>query len=665
MEPLFLEDFIKYKYLSKLQFSPNATYTAFISNEASLDDNDYKSQINILNNNDNRVEKLIDSNNQSNLFWKNHETFIFSKDLEDDKERRKKGEPFTRVFEMKIGDIEPTELFEIPLNITSIKVIDDDNFIFLTSFDPKLSNFLKLNDEEKEILFKTLEEEKEYEVLDEIPFWLNGEGFTNKKRKKLYLYNVAHKALISITDDFTDVYTFELDYDKKNILLITNSFIDKKYTSTELQVYNIEDNSLFKISPFEGFYYSYANFLDGGIVFLGSDMKDFGVNQNPDFYISDLDASKTKKITPSFFNFSVTNSIGSDCRYGENSTIRVDGSFLYFVTTEGDSSFINRIDRYGNIEQLTNKKGSIDGFDVRNGSIEFVGLRSLRLQEIYQLKDKKEIQLTNFNQWVMKEKTLSIPEKLTFRTEDATLIEGWVLKPTNFRLDKDYPAILNIHGGPKTAYGEIFFHEMQYLANEGYFVFFCNPRGSDGRGDKFADIRGKYGNVDYKDIMEFTDLVLEKYHFIDRDRLGVMGGSYGGFMTNWIIGHTDTFKAAVSQRSISNWISKFGTTDIGYFFVDDQMNATPWHNSDKLWETSPMKYADMVTTPTLFIHSEEDYRCWLPEAIQMFTALKYHGIETRLCMFRGENHELSRSGKPKNRIRRLKEIRDWFEKYLK
>ena len=157
----------------------------------------------------------------------------------------------------------------------------------------------------------------------------------------------------------------------------------------------------------------------------------------------------------------------------------------------------------------------------------------------------------------------------------------------------------------------------------------------------------------------------EIFSEFDKSRVGVTGGSYGGYMTNWIIGHTDRFKCAASQRSISNWISKFGTTDIGYYFNADQNQATPWINHDKLWWHSPLKYADKAKTPTLFIHSEEDYRCWLAEGLQMFTALKYHGVEARLCMFRGENHELSRSGKPKHRIRRLTEITNWFEKYLK
>lgn len=164
--------------------------------------------------------------------------------------------------------------------------------------------------------------------------------------------------------------------------------------------------------------------------------------------------------------------------------------------------------------------------------------------------------------------------------------------------------------------------------------------------------------------MTFTDRVIEQCPFIDRNRMGVTGGSYGGFMTNWIIGHTQRFRAAVSQRSISNWISKFATTDIGYFFVPDQHLTNPWDGVDKLWEHSPLKYADKVQTPTLFIHSEEDYRCWIPEGVQMFTALRYFGIESRLCWFRGENHELSRGGRPRSRIRRLEEITRWFKLHL-
>ena len=306
----------------------------------------------------------------------------------------------------------------------------------------------------------------------------------------------------------------------------------------------------------------------------------------------------------------------------------------------------------------------MDCFDLCDEALIFIGLRGAKLQEIYTYEKGVEIQRTRFNEKIAETKTILQPERLEFENDNITM-EGFVLKPVDYDENKRYPGILDIHGGPKTVYGEVFYHEMQVWANGGYFVFFCNPRGSDGRGDEFADIRGKYGTIDYQDLMKFTDLVLEKYPQIDKGRIGVTGGSYGGFMTNWLIGHTDRFQCAVSQRSISNWISKFGTTDIGYYFNADQIQSTPWDNMEKMWFHSPLKYADRAVTPTLFLHSEEDYRCWLAEGLQMFTALKYHGVDARFCLFRGENHELSRSGKPRHRVRRLEEMTNWFETYLK
>jgi dipeptidyl aminopeptidase/acylaminoacyl peptidase len=214
-------------------------------------------------------------------------------------------------------------------------------------------------------------------------------------------------------------------------------------------------------------------------------------------------------------------------------------------------------------------------------------------------------------------------------------------------------------------YGTVLFHEMQYWAQNGYAVVFCNPTGSDGGGNKFADIRGRYGETDYRDIMAFVDTALKSFDFLDEARMGVTGGSYGGFMTNWIIGHTDRFRCAVTQRSIANWISFSNMSDIGDFFGGDQVGSTCWKDIEQMWRQSPLKYADRVKTPTLVLHSDNDYRCPVAEGIQMFYALRQNGVPTRLCVFHGENHELSRSGKPKNRVRRLKEITCWMDKYLK
>ena len=665
MENLKLDDFTKYKFLSGIRFSPSGKKTGFVLHQMDVDENKYLSNIYIYKEESSSYIKLTSLDEERSFIWKDDDTIIFPAIRgKKDKERKEKKEEFTTFYEISLLGGEANKVFEVPLNVRSIEFIDEDKLMVIGSFDPSRPKLDELSKEEKDKSLKKMAEDKDYEVLDEIPFWFNGAGFTNKKRSRLYIYNLKDEKITPITDEFTDVASAKLNKDKTKIIIVASSFTDKMQLKSDLHLYDIKEGCLEKLSHEEVFNYAYADFLGDKIIFAGKDMKAYGINENPHFYLMDLDGTNVKRLTDDDFDCGLWNSVGSDCRFGGSRSMVIDGEHLYFVTTEGYNSYINRIDKNGKIEKLTKDNGSIDGFDVKDGKISFIGLRGLRLQELYGLKDKEEIQLTDFNEWVIKEKKLSQPEHITFENDGVT-IDGWIMKPVDFEEGKKYPAILDIHGGPKTVYGEVFYHEMQYWANIGYVVFFCNPRGSDGKGNEFADIRGKYGTVDYEDIMEFTNIVVEKYPFIDSENIGVTGGSYGGFMTNWIIGHTNRFKAAASQRSISNWISKFGTTDIGYFFVEDQQGATPWSDVEKLWFHSPMKYADKVTTPTLFIHSEEDYRCWLPEGIQMFTSLKYHGVDSRLVMFRGENHELSRSGKPKHRIRRLEEITNWFNKYLK
>ena len=280
-----------------------------------------------------------------------------------------------------------------------------------------------------------------------------------------------------------------------------------------------------------------------------------------------------------------------------------------------------------------------------------------RLQEVEVLNGET---LTHLND--LSEYYVAKPNRITLNKK--TKIQGWVLLPEDFDKNKKYPAILDIHGGPKCAYGEIFYHEMQYWVSLGYIVFFCNPRGGDGRGNDFADLRRQWGGKDFEDLMDFTDEVLRQYPQIDSNRVGVTGGSYGGYMTNWIVSHTNRFKCAATQRSISNMITEVCASDYGIDFPYE-MNFTDLHNChDELWSMSPLKYANNVKTPLLFIHSIEDYRCTLPEALQYFTAIRCNGIDTKIVAFKGENHELSRSGKPLHRIKRLEEITAWMNKYL-
>lgn len=658
MENLKLRDFLDYNYLSSIEVSPDEKNTAFIVHRGDYDDNDYKSNIWVMNNETKKYFRLTGMNEERSFLWLD-ETKILFPSMRDKKLKVKveEGEKWTCYYSIDINGGEAQEYMRVPLIVTSIKKIDGDNFILTAKYDNYGVNLNELTGEARAEATKKIKEDKDYEILDEIPFWSNGGGFTNKKRNRLYIYNRATEEITPVSDSISNVTYYS--YKDGVVLYVVNRFKDKQEQREAIYTYDIATKVEKLVLPSEDYRVSFAEFFGDGILCGLNDTLKYGLNQNPNFYIIRDGKVELFKEHDTW----MINTVGSDCRYGGGKSFRVKGNKLYFLTTVMHDAFLNTLDINGEERVLTKANGSVDTYAIAGDDIYFIGLRGLRLQELYLLKDEEEIQLTKFNENIIESKKLSIPEKFNI-VNDGIEIEGWVLKPTDYEEGKKYPAILDIHGGPKTVYGDVFYHEMQVWANMGYFVFFCNPRGGDGRGNEFADIRGKYGTIDYDDLMKFTAEVLKAYP-IDRSRVGVTGGSYGGFMTNWIIGHTDRFACAASQRSIANWFSKFGTTDIGYYFNVDQNASSPWENPEKLWWHSPMKYADKVKTPTLFIHSEEDYRCWLTEGIQMFTSLKYHGVPARLCMFRGENHELSRSGKPRHRVKRLEEMTNWFELYLK
>ena len=230
------------------------------------------------------------------------------------------------------------------------------------------------------------------------------------------------------------------------------------------------------------------------------------------------------------------------------------------------------------------------------------------------------------------------------------------------------PALLNIHGGPHTAYGHGFMHEFQLFTQAGYAVCYSNPRGSVGYGQAWSeDIRGRWGSVDQADLLAFFDAALAAQPRLDAACTGVMGGSYGGFMTNWLTSQTSRFQVAVTDRSICNLISFGGTSDIGARFWDDELGGNFHRSRDvqKLWDMSPLKYVEQVRTPTLIIHSLEDLRCPVEQAEQWFAALQLHGVPSRFVRYPGENHELSRSGRPDRRVHRLQEYLDWLGEHLK
>lgn len=273
--------------------------------------------------------------------------------------------------------------------------------------------------------------------------------------------------------------------------------------------------------------------------------------------------------------------------------------------------------------------------------------------------------LTHINKNLLRVLDLGEIEEVCFKGDSDNDLHGWILKPPGFDESKKYPSILEIHGGPLVQYGNFFMHEFYFLAAQGYVVYFCNPRGSQGYGEEHAKaIRNNWGTADYDDLMAWADFVGKK-PYIARERMGVTGGSYGGYMTNWIIGHTDRFKAAVTQRCVSNLISMWGSSDFNWVFQEVFGDESPWENVENYWRQSPMKYIGNAKTPTLVIHSEQDLRCATEQGEQVFVALKKLGVDTEMVRFPDEPHGLSRGGRTDRRVVRLKHILRWFDRYLK
>lgn len=279
-----------------------------------------------------------------------------------------------------------------------------------------------------------------------------------------------------------------------------------------------------------------------------------------------------------------------------------------------------------------------------------------------------EVVLTRHNEPLLRELALSLPEELTV-THNGVPIQSWVMRPSGAKAAAGVkvPAVLEIHGGPHAMYGWGYFHEFQVLASRGYAVIFANPQGSTGYAQSHTEaLRGAWGEVDHPQQMAVVDVAIAHAN-LDPQRLGVAGGSYGGFMTNWVIGHTERFRAAVTQRTISNMYSMYGTDDIAVISMFHELGGAPWESPEltrRYMELSPITYVKEMTTPLLILHAEEDYRCPMEQAEQLYLALKQLGREVEFVRFPDESHGLTRGGKPKHRIEHMTRLVGWMDRHM-
>ena len=346
-----------------------------------------------------------------------------------------------------------------------------------------------------------------------------------------------------------------------------------------------------------------------------------------------------------------------------------DGKSLYFETGVKGENHLFRVDVAAkSVTQVTSGPRAVRGvdFNFAGGKMVYLANDFKHLDDVYvaDLGGKSERNLTNLNEALWRQIQFADVERFTYKSADDWDVDGFLVKPIGWQEGKKYPLIFSIHGGPAGQYGVDWYHEFQVYAAKGYAVLFTNPRGSTGYGQKFErGIVGEWGGKDYQDMMNGVDAALKKYPWIDTDRMGVTGGSYGGYATNWIVGHTDRFKAAVTLRSLSNFISDDGTRDGAYGHTPD-FGGDIFQKYELYWDRSPLKYASKVKTPTLVLHSDNDFRVPIEQGEQWYRALKHFGVTAEIVMFPRENHNLTRTGEPKHLVESLNWQLYWFDRFL-
>ncbi len=654
LKKITIEDITKYRFPGNLKYSPDGKYLAFNVQRSDVEKNAYHTDVFLAEGDE--VRQITFSVDANMIMFDDNETLILNRRTDGTKPGT------TDLFKLNVKGGEAQPWITLPFPLIRLEKAGNGLYAAVGAIDRNDPDAYKDSAEVRAKKLAEKEKEKDYTVVDEVPYWFNGAGFTNKKRNALFIIDT--KKGLSVKRITAPAFSVQnILVDGKTVYYTGAVFERARTMNAKLYAYNTEKKKTKTV-------YGKADrrfgrlFMMNGKLYAESVLTSEHGKTDEIFKVKDdgLELVYTPKLTLS------SATIG-DTVHGGGDDYAADGKVFITLVTDNDHNALYEFDRKFRPKTIWEKPGMACFMAMSDEKIALCYQEWNNVSEIYTMnRDGSDFRrITHLNDEALAGRYIAEPQDIEYDSEGYHL-NGWVLLPKDYDPKKTYPAVLDIHGGPRAAYCNTFFHEMQLWASEGYFVFFTNIKGSDGRGDDFADIRDDYGGTDFRNLMDFTDAVLAKYPQIDPARVCETGGSYGGFMTNWIIGHTDRFCAAASQRSISNWKSFSFIADIGLHFGPDQCGAEGLFgdaNDEKMWNHSPLKYAANAKTPTLFIHSDEDYRCPLPEGMQMMQALAYQNVETRLVIFHGENHELSRSGKPLHRMRRLQEITDWFNKHAK
>ncbi len=644
--------------IANLTLSPAKGHAAFVTHRPNLEKDGYDCFLHMLDTCTGEIRQMTFTGSESSFCFIDEGRALLFPGLrgKKDRERVEAGEELTAFYRLPVDGGEAGELFRLPIAAGQVYALADGKLLIVAKHDLSRPDLSGLSGEALQKALAAIRAERDYEVCDEFPYRADGRGYINKTRTRLYVYDMAGGALGAVTEPNFGVTCFCVSQDGREIYYGGESYTVAQAFDEAVYAYSAASGETRELCRPGKPIGSIAE--AGGRVWYTTSDSQF----NTDIWSVDAMGGQPGLELAVEEDLGFQNS-GDACR-GGGTMFAGKGGQLYFTKSDRRGAHLFRMASGGQPERLSGEDVWVHHFAVEEGGrVLCAGLPAFGMMEIFALSGGSAERLTHLNDAIMRKYELVQPSYLPFSSRDGVDLDGWVLLPPEAQQGK-VPVILLIHGGPRGQYQGTLSFDAQVMAAQGYAVIYCNPRGSSSRSRAFADINGRYGTIDFDDLMDFVDAALEGYPQLDGERMGVTGASYGGFMTNWIIGHTDRFKAGVAQCSISNWITMYGCCDIPRF-VSTTQGGTPWDNYEGMWRSSPLQYADKVKTPTLFLQYMADYRCPLDQALQMYAALQSLGVETRLVLFEGDSHVMITLGKPSHRVRRHTEMLGWFDKHLK